>query len=64
MADKNFYNAGIQKLSGQFGGKCWSNGPRKKDFADLHYIRKARIRRISDPYFPTFGQNTDQKNSE
>ena len=30
----------------------------------LHYAESVRIRSYSGPYFPAFGLNTDQNNSE
>ena len=29
-----------------------------------HYVKSVRIRNFPGPYFPAFGLNTDQKNSE
>ena len=30
----------------------------------FHYVKSIRIRSFAGPYFPTFGLNTDQKNSQ
>ena len=30
----------------------------------MQCVKSVRIRSFSGPYFPAFGQNTDQKNSE
>ena len=32
--------------------------------ASIHCVKRVRIRSFSGPYFPAFGPNTDQKNSE
>ena len=37
--------------------KTWENGAN-------HCVKSVRIRSFTGPYFPTFGLNTEQKNSE